>query len=173
MTRNIEIKVRIPAGHDVEALLESEPDLRDAGVLRQHDIFFDSSRGRLKLRLEEGGGAQLIHYEREDAPVLRRSDYRIVEVEEGDPLLALLDAALGRIGEVRKQRRLFQRHNVRIHVDDVEELGRFLELEAVVDATHPEEECVAAASDLLRRLGLHAVEPERLSYLDLIAEQKS
>ncbi len=151
--RNIEIKLRIGPADTLAARLR-QLGATDAGVLEQRDLFFAVPRGRLKLRLQPGQPAQLIHYERADAAMLRPSDYRIVEVQDAAALHDLLAAAGVERGEVRKCRHLFRLDNVRIHLDQVDGLGSFLELEAVVDAAHAEPACRDAAARLLAALGL-------------------
>lgn len=49
--------------------------------------------------------------------------------EQTQPLCSLLDTALGSTGRVKKVRRLFLVDQTRIHVDSVEGLGDFAELE--------------------------------------------
>jgi adenylate cyclase class 2 len=103
----------------------------DHGVIRQRDTYFASPRGRLKLR-EQESGAELIHYERADDREPRPSDYRLCSVPDVSALRDALEAALGIVAVVEKQRHLFTWRNVRIHLDEVEGLGAFIELEALV-----------------------------------------
>lgn len=85
----------------------------------------------LKLREEHPGRPHLIQFERASEPQQRESRYRIIEVEDGPMLSAALAAAIGISVVVAKRRRLFLWRDVRIHLDNVERLGRFVELEAV------------------------------------------
>jgi adenylate cyclase class IV len=89
------------------------------------------ANGGLKLREERPGRPHLIQFERTDEPQQRESRYRIIEVEDGPMLKAALAAAIGVRVVVTKRRRLFLWRDVRIHLDNVERLGRFIELEAV------------------------------------------
>jgi homotetrameric cytidine deaminase len=104
----------------------------DHGVLHQRDTYFAGRHGRLKLREEDGGAAELIAYRRPDATEPEESAF--IRAAAGDPaaLREALDAALGVTVVVAKRRRLFSWENVRIHLDDVEGLGTFVELEALV-----------------------------------------
>jgi predicted adenylyl cyclase CyaB len=171
MRRNIEIKLRVGEHRSLAARLRAL-GATHGGTCTQRDIFFAASRGRLKLRLQPGRAAQLIHYERTDAARLRPSDYRRVEVEAAGAMRALLAAACGERGEVRKRRRLFRLDNVRIHLDSVDGLGRFLEIEAVVDAAHPEPACRDAAARLLAALGLDGAPIEPRAYIDLLQPRR-
>jgi homotetrameric cytidine deaminase len=128
--RNVEVKAR---DADPGATLRRALALgaSDEGVLHQRDTYFARARGRLKLREQEPGGAQLIAYVREDATHARTSAYRIAPASDPEALREALDAALGTVVVVDKRRRLLLWEGVRIHLDDVDGLGSFVELEAV------------------------------------------
>jgi adenylate cyclase class 2 len=103
----------------------------DHGVIEQRDTYFNVTSGGLKLREESPGSAHLIQFERADEPQQRESRYRIIGVEDGAQLRAALQSALGVSVVVAKRRRLHMWRDVRIHLDDVDGLGTFIELEAV------------------------------------------
>lgn len=103
-------------------------------MLVQRDTYFHVPRGRLKLREEEGVAPHLIAYERPDQAGQRESRYRIVHVDQADELKVALSGALGIKVVIVKERRLFLWKEVRIHLDEVEGLGRFIEFEAVASA---------------------------------------
>lgn len=129
--RNVELKARDPdpAATRAAALALGA---REVGTLHQRDTYFDTPSGRLKLR-EQDGVAQLIAYDRADAAVARLSNYRIAPVGDPDALASVLEAALGTTQVVEKSRDLLLFEGVRIHLDDVAGLGRWVELEAVAD----------------------------------------
>jgi homotetrameric cytidine deaminase len=128
--RNVELKAVDP--DPVRSLAACrELGAEDKGVLHQRDTYFRARSGRLKLRVEEPGGATLIQYDRPDAAQARESRYRLSAVPDPDELRAALDAALGTLVVVDKQRRLLVWEGVRIHLDTVEGLGAFVELEGV------------------------------------------
>ncbi len=104
----------------------------DQGVLHQRDTYFSGRHGRLKLREQDGSGAELIAYRRPDTTEAEESAF--IRAPAADPALLYeaLDAALGTTVVVVKRRRLWLWENVRIHLDDVEGLGTFIELEAMV-----------------------------------------
>src|SRR4051794_30182631 len=128
--RNVELKARDP---DPERSLERCVALgaEDRGELRQRDTYFAARRGRLKLREQEPGAAELIAYGGADAGEAGESRYRIAPVREPQALREALDAALGTVVVVDKRRRLLLWEGVRIHLDRVEGLGAFVELEVV------------------------------------------
>jgi adenylate cyclase, class 2 len=106
----------------------------DRAVIRQRDTYFHVRQGGLKLREESPGRPHLIQFQRPDRPEQRQSDYRIVVVEDADAARSALAAALGILGVVVKRRHLFLWKQVRIHLDEVDGLGHFIELEAVARA---------------------------------------
>ncbi|MCW2984126.1 MAG: cdd [Conexibacter sp.] len=130
--RNVELKAR---DHDPEATLAAAlgHGAQDQGVLRQIDTYFAAREGRLKLR-EQDGSATLIAYARADEATARTSAYHLVDVPDPATLTAALDAALGTVVVVEKFRRLLLWEGVRIHLDAVEGLGTWVELEAVAPA---------------------------------------
>ncbi len=128
--RNVELKATDP---DPERSLRVCRRLgaADRGVIQQCDTYFYVGRRGLKLREETPGRPHLIQFERADRPEQRQSSYRIVQVEDGTSLRAALELALGVRGVVEKRRHLFLWRDVRIHLDEVNGLGTFVEFEAV------------------------------------------
>lgn len=129
---NLELKARDSTPERTLRACE-ELGAEGGGVLRQRDVYFSVPRGRLKLRYENDGIGQLVAYERPDHQRVRESRYRVIPVLAAAELEAALIAALGVVVEVRKTRRLFLYDGVRIHLDRVEGLGRFIEMEALAD----------------------------------------
>jgi homotetrameric cytidine deaminase len=165
--RNVELKARDP---HPERSLERALALgaEDRGELRQRDTYFAAPRGRLKLREQEPGGAELIAYERADSPRAHESRYRIAPVCDPRALREALDAALGTIVVVDKRRRLLVWEGVRIHLDRVEGLGAFVELEGVAG---PQSDLGAEAARVARlraELGIEDAAIEAASYADLL-----
>jgi homotetrameric cytidine deaminase len=163
--RNVEIKARdADPGRTLERALAL--GAADEGVLTQRDTYFGGARGRLKLREQEPGGAQLIAYARPDSAQARTSAYRLADVSDPAAVREALDAALGTRVVVDKRRHLLLWEGVRIHLDEVEGLGAFVELEGVAppesDLTR-EHERVAHLRD---ELGID--DPIPVSYSDMI-----
>ena len=128
--RNLEIKALDP---DPATTLSAALALgaEDRGTLHQRDTYFHAVHGRLKLREQPPESAQLISYSRADASAPRPSLYRIAEVADPSTLAATPADSLGVRVLVEKTRQLLLWRNVRMHVDRVEGLGDFVELEAV------------------------------------------
>ena len=127
--RNVEFKARDPHP-DATLRAALGHGASDQGVLHQRDVYFAARTGRLKLRIQDDG-AQLIGYQRADAATARLSAYHLADVPDPGAMIAALDATLGITVEVVKRRRLLLWRDVRIHLDDVDGLGCWVELEAV------------------------------------------
>ena len=141
----------------------------DSGLLIQRDTYFAVERGRLKLRenLELGTG-ELIFYLRAREPGVRSSSYWRAPASDPTALRSVLAAAHGESGVVTKRRRLFLHHNVRIHLDDVEGLGSFIELESVLEVARQESPDEAKAlAEVIAALGLAGRETIAAGYLEL------
>jgi len=143
---------------------------RERAVLRQRDTFFRSAIGKLKLR-EEGSRAMLIHYDRHAAEELQLSSYQIVEIVDPGNTRALLAAALGVIAEVRKERTLLTRANVRLHLDRVEGLGGFGEIEALIADGEDPGHSRAAVDELLAVLQVGGESLIDASYFELARQR--
>jgi homotetrameric cytidine deaminase len=166
--RNVELKARDrdPA-RSLERALALGAD--DRGELVQRDTYFATPRGRLKLREQEPGGAELIAYERSDRADARESRYRLAPVADGAALREALDAALGTTVVVAKRRRLLLWEGVRIHLDEVAGLGAFVELEGVAA---PGSDLTAEGERVARlraELGIADADLEATGYADLLA----
>jgi homotetrameric cytidine deaminase len=136
--RNVELKARDPdPARSLERALALGAD--DRGEIRQRDTYFARASGRLKLREQETGGSplwdELIEYSRPDSTDARTSTYQRVPVADAPTLREALDAAYGTLVTVAKRRRLLLWDGVRIHLDEVEGLGSYIEFEAVADAS--------------------------------------
>jgi len=130
---NIELKARDPAPSRSVELCRAL-GAEGKGTIWQRDSYFDVPFGGLKLREERPGRPHLIQFERANEPQPRESRYRIVGVESAQDLISVLAAAVGLAVVVTKRRQLFLWRSVRIHLDEVEGLGTFIELEAVATA---------------------------------------
>jgi predicted adenylyl cyclase CyaB len=168
MPRNIEIKARI---EKVESLLPRARALAgvDAERIEQDDTFFIVPSGRLKLRQFADGSAELIHYHRADSAEAKASDYVRTPVAEPASMRAALARACGLLGRVRKRRWLLLIGQTRVHLDRVEGLGDFMELEVVLRDEQPDAEGVLIAEALMQQLGLQEAPRLAGAYLDLIA----
>jgi adenylate cyclase class IV len=167
--QNIELKTADPDPAASEAACRSlgaEPH----GELLQRDTYYAVADGLLKLREDRaGGGAELIFYRRPDAQGLRASSYWRAPVADPAAHAALLEAAHGVLGIVAKRRRLWLHRNVRIHLDAVEGLGAFVELESVLAVPGAESPAEARAlAEVIEALGLAGRAAIGPGYLELL-----
>ena len=169
VSANLEIKARCA---DLDALRRRAEALATdyLGVDRQVDTYFRTASGRLKLRESSLSGGQLVPYRRADGAGPRRSDYQVIPVPDPAGTRDLLAELLGVHRVVRKEREIFLYQNVRIHLDRVEGLGTFMELEAVFDgAPEAEPEQQAKVDWLLAELGVKSDDLVPISYEGLLA----
>lgn len=170
MPNNIEIKAKV---HDmpylennVRNLTKSEPIL-----MLQEDYFFNVSHGRLKLRVLSSGRAELIFYDRPSVAGPKQSAYSKTEIIDPQALKELLATALGIMGVVRKTRKLYLYGQTRIHLDDVEGLGHFLELEVMLQDNQTNEDGSAIAEDMMRQLHIGRQDLVDVAYIDLMQKK--
>jgi len=167
MARNIEIKARLADLHATLALARPLAD-GEPQLIAQDDTFFTSAKGRLKLRAFADGCGELIYYERPDQAGPKTSFYVLSPTASPDTLREALTLAHGQIGRVRKLRTLLLAGRTRIHLDRVEGLGDFMELEVVLADDEPMQDGVAEAHSLMAQLGIAADQLIDVAYLDLL-----
>jgi predicted adenylyl cyclase CyaB len=169
--RNVEIKARIE-GRWAE-IEKRAAAIADSGptILEQEDIFYSVPRGRLKLRTENGR-SELIYYLRSDQNGPKESDYVCLPVADAATTKRLLAAVHGERGIVRKQRVLYLAGQTRIHLDRVEGLGDFLELEVVLGLDETVDDGAAIARDIMGKLGIDQHQLVMCAYMDLLNEPK-
>lgn len=168
MARNVEIKARVA---DPEATAGRAASIADEGpwIIEQDDTFFACPDGRLKLRDFGNGNGELIFYRRPDQAGPGQSEYRLTPTEDPDGLRAVLAEALGVSGRVRKRRTLYLADRTRIHLDHVEGLGDFLELEVVLADDEAVRVGEAEARFLMERLDVSDDDLVEVAYVDLLA----
>jgi predicted adenylyl cyclase CyaB len=168
MARNIEIKARIES---VESVAPKAAALAKAGPIEiaQDDTFFRCEAGRLKLRVLSSDSAELIFYRRANQRGPQESFYLRSPSAAPDSLRECLSLAYGQIGRVRKQRTLFLVDRTRLHLDRVEGLGHFLELEVPLAEDEPAEFGIREAVKIMQKLGVEPAQLVEGAYLDLLA----
>jgi len=167
MPRNIEIKARIP---DIKATFIRVAEIADQGPIEisQDDFFFSCPNGRLKLRILSHGKGRLIFYKRQDRHGPKECFYVISETKSPESLLKVLSLAFGQKGHVKKHRTLYISGRTRIHIDRVDGLGDFLELEVVLNEGEDLKTGTAEADELLERLGVSREQLVEGAYVDYL-----
>jgi len=172
MARNIEIKARIES---VEAMAVKVAALADQGpiAIAQDDTFFVCERGRVKLRTVSPTEGQLIFYQRANQAGPQESYFVISPTASPDSLREALSLAYGEAGRVRKHRTLYRVGRTRVHLDRVENLGDFLELEVVLSEGERREPGVEEAHNLMASLGIAVAQLLEGAYVDLLTQQRA
>ena len=167
MAKNLEIKVKLNSHKAIKSILK-ENKIPLSEVLIQKDIYYKVDRGILKLRVENGDQT-LIFYDRNEKSKKRWSDYYLLDLSAVDAnkyLRRFLDVMV----VVKKKRELFLYKNTHIHLDFVQGLGYFLELETrVVKGLKDAEK---RFDYLLNLLDLKSKKEIRASYKDLLMAKK-
>ncbi|MDZ7723589.1 MAG: class IV adenylate cyclase [candidate division KSB1 bacterium] len=171
MARNIEIKARISdfdyCMKKAESLADAEPE-----IIIQDDTFFKCENGRLKLRILSKDNGVLIFYNRPDITGPKPSEYHITSTHEPDRLLYILERSYGSCGKVKKTRRLYLIGRTRIHLDQVENLGEFLEFEVVLKENENMTEGKTKANELIKAFNISAKDLISSAYVDMIKENR-
>lgn len=170
--KNVEIKAHCAALKPLEQLLLAQgADYK--GLDHQIDTYFQVPNGRLKLR-EGTIECALIHYNRVNQATAKRSEihyYKPHLREQSTPLKVTLEAALGIKVVVDKQRHIFFIDNVKFHLDQVQGLGTFVEIEAIdQEGTRTEETLQAQCLHYQGLLGIQPTDLIAYSYSDLLLQ---
>lgn len=183
---NFEFKARLYDMENVNSVLRARA-ANLAGIMQQTDTYFYVSEGRLKLReiayesqtvsTTQHAESQLIFYQRPDHAAVKRSDYHIAPISDAIKLREVLALALGVRVMVKKRRTLYlllmkNGGSIRIHLDQVEGLGDFVEVEALA---HADEFAAAEAEAQALLQAFHITENDLIpgSYADLLLAKPS
>ena len=167
MARNVEIKARVS---DAAQLYARAQAIADGGPVEmlQDDTFFECPNGRLKLRAFSESEGELVFYRRHDSAAPKESQYIVTPTSCPLKLRETLASALGECGRVRKKRTLFLVGSTRIHIDEVEGLGDFMELEVVLTENQSVDEGIATARRVMQQLGINEDDLVDKAYVDLL-----
>ena len=172
MPANIEIKAHVRDFEQIRFRAEKMSDT-PVEIIPQEDVFFNVEKGRLKLRILASDRSQLIYYTRPDQEGPKRSDYHISCSPDPQNLKRVLELAYGIRGVVRKTRYLYLVRQTRVHLDDVEGLGQFIELEVVLEQAQSDAEGQKIAEDLMSALGVERGDLIDGAYMDLLERPSS
>lgn len=164
---NIEIKASCADPDQVRRYLQ-EHNALFKGVDHQVDTYFQTSYGRLKLR-EGRIENNLIYYLRDDQAGPKSSHFNLVKSEDPAGLKEVLSKSMGIKVVVRKKREIYYIDNVKFHIDDVEGLGSFIEIEAgnlLADLSR--EQLQEQCDHYIKALGIREVDMLDRSYSDML-----
>jgi predicted adenylyl cyclase CyaB len=169
VARNIEVKARVA---DIGVLTQRVAAVATDGptVIQQDDTFFRCTSGRLKLRAFSSTEGELIFYQRSNQSGPKESFYVRSPTHSPGTLRQALTLAHGQVGRVVKVRTLFLVGRTRVHLDAVQGLGSFMELEVVLEDGETPETGVREAHELMARLGIEPSHLVEVAYVDLLAK---
>ncbi|KAK3914604.1 Putative adenylate cyclase MJ0240 [Frankliniella fusca] len=172
MPRNVEIKAAIA---NFEAFLLKAKHLGDgaAKTFRQVDTFYEVPNGRLKLREQEGQDPQLVFYDRPDKDGPKLSDYECCYLPANTNLKSVLSRAIPVKGVLKKSRTLIMIGQTRVHIDRVEGLGDFMELEVQLSDNETVQDGDNIAKSLMEKLGVAEENLVRGAYMDHILNKEA
>lgn len=169
--KNIELKLRLDGSGTIISTLK-KLGARYQGKLRQTDTYYNCGNGRLKIRETNNHNFELIFYQRPDIIGSKTSCYLVFSIEKPQlkTIKSILSGALGEKVVIKKQRDLWIYKNTRIHLDKVNHLGNFLELETLVKKTKAEAE--REHNEIINLLNLSRFKKCKKSYSDMLLRLK-
>ncbi len=171
IVKNIEIKAKARNLAQIRELVERLP-VSSREVLVQEDTFFFVENGRLKLRRFADERGELIRYERADEKGPKTCEYRISATNYPDVVLRSLSGRYAIQGVVKKMREVYIVGQMRIHLDDVEGLGNFVEFEYVLNEGQDVREGEERVNELIGILGISRDDLEDKGYIDLLLRNR-
>ena len=126
---NIEIKAKCSDPTFIRKIL-TQRNAMLKGTDNQKDTYFKVAYGRLKMR-EGNIEYSLVHYDREDISGPKRSEVLYYHPRKEDLVKQQLIKAIGTLVIVNKKREIYYIDNIKFHIDEVEDLGSFVEIEAI------------------------------------------
>lgn len=168
---NIEIKARCQDQDRIRAILVSNnADFK--GIDNQIDTYFKVNFGRLKLR-EGDIENQLIFYDRKDMIGPKKSDVILFGHYPRSLLKEILLKSLGELIVVEKKREIFFIDNVKFHLDKVEDLGTFIEIEAIdKNGNIGKEKLLEQCNRFLELFGIEEKDLIADSYSDMLLDKR-
>lgn len=166
--QNVEFKaeLRDPAlARTICGSIGAEP----VGAFQQTDTYFRVPDAKLKKREVPGAATEYIFYNRPNRSRPKLSSYTIYT--EAQAMERFGASPLPVWVVVRKTRALYLYKGVRLHLDEVEGLGQFIEFEAVVTSDHNLAECHNLVDELRRAFGPAMGEPIACGYAELLAAE--
>ncbi|XP_076176369.1 uncharacterized protein LOC143151276 [Ptiloglossa arizonensis] len=166
---NTEIKAKV---NDPELLISRVKQLTnvDCIIIKQHDTFFKVSDGRLKLRQFEDGSGELIYYQRLNTcgPKVSIFEKTSLGADACVSIRNILSLSNGSLGTVKKTRKLYMIDQTRVHIDEIEGLGNFMELEAPSTNKQELESGEKIVRDIMTKLDIKRQDLIAEAYIDLL-----
>lgn len=168
--KNVEFKARVADLAVMEERLSGLELVLD-GVYTQVDTYYNVPIGRVKLR-EYDTYSSLIYYNRADGIDAKGSDVIYYKHEKNAALGAILELQFGIKVKVSKVRKVLKYKNVSVHLDNVEDLGLFVEVEACSVGAEEGVDLKAQCDEFFNLLLLTQEDLVAVSYSDLLLAQE-
>lgn len=167
MAENIEFKAKI---NNYSLMYQSVAQLTKVNptVLLQKDIFYKAHFGRLKLRSIYNTEHELIFYLRPNKEGPKYSKYIRIRINNQSLVDSILTKTLGQLVVVKKQRNLFLLDNIRFHLDRVDNLGVFLEIEYILSPMESRKTALGTVNNLIQKLQIQKNMLVDHSYAELL-----
>jgi len=168
---NVEIKAICKNLGRIRKVLEEE-NARFKGIDHQIDTYFNTDNGRLKLR--QGNIENfLISYHRKDKTEAKLSNVILYDTtKQGHVLKELLTKHYGIKCVIDKKREIYYIKNIKIHLDQVKELGTFVEIEAKSDKKIDEERLRKQVEYYMEKFGIEKEDLVKVSYSDMLLKNR-
>lgn len=167
---NIEIKAKSNRQDAIREILKSK-NASLKGIDHQIDTYFKVNNGRLKLR-EGKIENYLIYYQRENKEGPKQSDVTLLEIDNKSVIKEILTKSLGILVVVDKEREIYYIDNVKFHIDAVEGLGTFVEIEAIDnDNTIGKDKLLEQCQFFLNLFDISKEDLISVSYSDLLLQK--
>ena len=169
---NVEIKAHTDGHERIRRYLKKHnADFR--GIDYQKDTYFRVPLGRLKIR-EGNVESCLVFYDRDDLAGPKECRYHIVQFKPVEPAVSrikdLLSVSLGVLCVVDKKREIYFIDQVKFHLDTVDYLGTFFEIEAIETGGIGKATLRKQCENYLKELGIREKDLVSVSYSDMILE---
>lgn len=167
---NFEIKARCSSPDKIRAILKSQK-AEFKGKDHQIDTYFKINKGRLKLR-EGTIENNLIHYQRSSQQGPKQSNITLYKITNDKSLKDILIKSLDILVVVDKQREIYFIKNVKFHIDQVKDLGSFVEIEAInKDKTISKKDLLKQCKYYINLLKIKDQDLVSSSYSDLLLKK--
>jgi adenylate cyclase class 2 len=169
----VEMKAKVDSLEPFRQKL-TELKAKHIGTFKQTDTYYEVPTGRLKTRETEGQSkVQLVYYERPDIQDLKQSRVFILEFDKADYVKQFIDSNLRVKTVVEKQRTIYRHNGTQIHLDNVKNLGTYIELEHPTQNTPQANKQVhLKLQQLMAKLGVKPENLQKGSYSDLTQQRQ-
>lgn len=169
--KNLELKVKLEDNYSTNNI-----DKYYVDTLKQSDQYFNCEKGRLKLRIENRNDkitSEGIYYLRSNTFDSKESVYELYNIENPEMFMKVFGNGLTTELEIIKTRKLFLYKNARIHVDNVKELGNFLEIEVVIKTEEEDKNSDLIMKEVIDICNINNYEKVDCGYRELLIKHNN